>query len=115
MSVNSLSSSLSAFKFATLVVLDTTNGAVPVDTVLVTLFTLISFVVVAPLVVTESNVSVSVTLAVSCPLLTLIPVPAIAVKKSATVSFLLLLLSFASINAMLSFCVSNTPADVYSN
>ena len=54
---------------------------------------------------------VSVSEEVSCPLLTLIPDPAIAVKKSATVSFLLLLLSFASINAILSFCVSNTPAD----
>ena len=59
MSVNSLSSNLSAFKFATFVVLDTTKGAVPVDTVLVTLFTLISFEVVLPLPVTESSVSVS--------------------------------------------------------
>ena len=41
---------------------------------------------------------------------TVIPEPAIAVKKSATVSFLEALLSSASINAMLSAEVSSTPA-----
>ena len=42
---------------------------------------------------------------------TVIPEPAIAVKKSATVSFLEVLLSSASINAMLSVAVLRTPAD----
>ena len=49
--------------------------------------------------------------AVNWPLLTVTPVPAIAVRKSTIDSFLLLLLSSASINPILSFWVLTAPAD----